>query len=179
MLQFEPQYGTSDFVLLDYNHDGIDDIALVHGDNADYSYSSKAFHGLHLYLGNRDQTFTSAFFYPIYGATRVQADDFDKDGDIDFAVSAFFPELNTLAAESFVYLENKKADRYRFVAQVAKTPVPIKSLTLEKMDIDRDGDLDLVLGQVAYSPTPMPAAVQQALKSTPYKLILLRNRHIN
>ncbi|QJD79215.1 FG-GAP repeat domain-containing protein [Spirosoma rhododendri] len=179
VLQFEPQYGTSDFVLLDYNRDGIDDIALVHGDNADYSYSSKAFHGLRLYLGNRDQTFTSAFFYPIYGATRLQADDFDQDGDIDFAVSSFFPELSTLAAESFVYLENKKADRYRFVAHVAQTPVPIKSLTLEKMDIDRDGDMDLVLGQVSYSPTPMPTTLRQALQTTPYKLILLRNRHTN
>jgi hypothetical protein len=179
VLQFEPQYGTSDFILLDYNHDGIDDIALVHGDNADYSYSSKAFHGLHLFLGNPNQTFSSAFFYPIYGATRLQADDFDKDGDIDFAVSSFFPEMTTLAAESFVYLENKKADRYRFVAHVAKTTTPIKSLTLEKMDIDGDGDMDLVLGQVAYSPLPMPATVQQALENSPYKLILLRNRLIN
>jgi hypothetical protein len=47
------------------------------------------------------------------------------------------------------------------------------------MDIDRDGDMDLVLGQVSYSPTPLPTAVQQALKNIPYKLILLRNRHIN
>lgn len=179
VLQFEPQYGTSDFVLLDYNHDGIDDIALVHGDNADYSYSSKAFHGLHLFLGSPNQTFSSAFFYPIYGATRLQADDFDKDGDIDFAVSSFFPEMSMLSAENFVYLENKKADRYRFVAHVARTTTPIKSLTLEKMDIDGDGDMDLVLGQMSYSPSPMPATVQQALENAPYKLILLRNRLIH
>lgn len=179
VLQFEPQYGTSDFVLLDYNHDGIDDIALVHGDNADYSYSSKAFHGLHLFLGNPNQTFSSAFFYPIYGATRLQADDFDKDGDIDFAISSFFPEMSMLSAESFVYLENKKADRYRFVAHVTRTATPIKSLTLEKMDIDGDGDMDLVLGQMSYSPSPVPATVQQALENAPYKLILLRNRLIH
>jgi hypothetical protein len=178
VLQFEPQYGTSDFILLDYNHDGIDDIAVVHGDNADYSYCLKPYHGLHLFLGDKNQTYKEAFFYPIYGATRLQADDFDQDGDIDFAVSAFFPELKTLSAESFIYLENKNETKFRFVACVARTPVPIKSLTLEKADVDQDGDIDLILGQFSYSPVSVPPALQQAWNNVDYKLVLLLNKHV-
>ncbi|MBC8152629.1 MAG: VCBS repeat-containing protein, partial [Bacteroidetes bacterium] len=178
VLQFEPQYGTSDFILLDYNHDGIDDLAVVHGDNADYSYCLKAYHGLRVFLGHSDRTYTEAFFYPIYGATRLQADDFDQDGDIDFAVSSFFPELTTLSSESFVYLENKDSGRFTFTSHVLDTPVPIKSLTLEKADVDQDGDMDLVLGQFSYSPVAVPAKLQRAWNMVDHKLVLLLNQHV-
>ncbi len=177
VLQFEPQYGTSDFILLDYNKDGIDDIAVVHGDNADYSYCLKPFHGLRLLLGTKDHQYKEAFFYPLYGATRLQADDFDQDGDIDFAVSAFFPELTYLASESFVFLENTNASRFRFTAHTLGMATPVKSLTLEKADIDHDGDQDLILGQFGYSPVAVPPALQQQWDTVPYKLVMLINQH--
>ncbi len=179
VLQFEPQYGTSDFVLLDYNHDGIDDLAVVHGDNADYSYCLKPFHGLRVFLGQKNGRYAEAFFYPIYGATRLQADDFDQDGDIDFAVSAFFPELTRLSSESFVYLENTDARRFQFTARTLNLPTPVKSLTLEKADVDQDGDMDLVLGQFSYSPVAVPPALQRQWNAVPYKLVLLLNQHQN
>lgn len=177
VLQFEPQYGTSDFILLDYNNDGIDDIAVVHGDNADYSYCLKPFHGLRLLLGTKDHQYKEAFFYPLYGATRLQADDFDQDGDIDFAVSAFFPELTYLASESFVYLENTNASRFQFTPHTLDMKTSVKSLTLEKADIDHDGDQDLILGQFGYSPVAVPPALQQQWDKVPYKLIVLINQH--
>ncbi len=176
VLQFEPQYGTSDFVVLDYNKDGIDDLATVHGDNADYSNCLKRFHGLRLFMGSRSEGYKEAFFYPLYGATRVQADDFDQDGDIDFAVSAFFPELTYLASESFVYLENTASPDVRFTPYTLKTPIPVKSLTLEKADVDHDGDLDLVLGQFSYSPVEVPTVLQQQWNTVPYKLLILVNK---
>ena len=177
VLQFEPQYGTSDFIVLDYNKDGIDDLAVVHGDNADYSYCLKSFHGLRLFLGGKKGGYKEAFFFPMYGATRVQADDFDQDGDIDFAVSAFFPELTYLASESFIYLENTESSRFRFTPHTIKTAIPVKSLTLEKADIDGDGDQDLVLGQFAYSPVAVPPALQQQWNSVDYKVVVLLNQH--
>lgn len=176
VLQFEPQYGTSDFVMLDYNKDGITDLAVVHGDNADYSYCLKPFHGLHVFVGTKNGQYAEAFFYPVYGATRVQADDFDRDGDIDFAISAFFPELTYLASESFVYLENTNADRFQFSAYTLNVPIPVKSLTLEKADIDQDGDMDLVLGQFSYSPVFVPPALQKKWNTVPYKLVVLINQ---
>jgi hypothetical protein len=172
VLQFEPQYGTSD-----YNNDGIDDIAVVHGDNADYSYCLKPFHGLRLLLGTKDHQYKEAFFYPLYGATRLQADDFDQDGDLDFAVSAFFPELTYLASESFVFLENTDASRFRFTPHTLDMATPVKSLTLEKADIDHDGDQDLILGQFGYSPVAVPPALQQQWTTVPYKLVVLINQH--
>ena len=176
VLQFEPQYGTSDFIMLDYNKDGITDLAVVHGDNADYSYCLKPFHGLRVFLGAATGQYTEAFFYPLYGATRVQADDFDQDGDIDFAVSAFFPELTYLAQESFVFLENTNSARFQFSSYTLQLPVPVKSLTLEKADIDHDGDLDLILGQFGYSPVSVPSALQQQWNTVPYKAVILLNQ---
>lgn len=177
VLQFEPEYGTSDFVLVDYNKDGINDLAVVHGDNADYSYCLKPFHGLRVFLGAATGHYTEAFFYPLYGATRVQADDFDQDGDIDFAVSCFFPELTYLAQESFVFLENINSARFQFSAYTLPLPVPAKSLTLEKADIDHDGDMDLVLGQFGYSPVSVPPALKKQWDVVPYKLVVLLNEH--
>lgn len=177
VLQFEPEYGTSDFVIVDYNKDGIPDLAVVHGDNADYSYCLKPFHGLRLFLGAAPGCYTEAFFYPLYGATRVQADDFDQDGDIDFAVSAFFPELTHLAQESFVFLENTNPASFQFSAYTIPLPVPVKSLTLEKADVDHDGDQDLILGQFGYSPVSVPPTLQQKWNAVPYKLVILLNHY--
>lgn len=177
VLQFEPQYGTSDFIIFDYNKDGVYDLAVVHGDNADYSNCLKSFHGLRVFLGDKNGRYTQAYFYPLYGATRLQADDFDQDGDIDFAISAFFPELTQLASESFIYLENTNSSAFHFNAYTCQTPIPIKSLTLEKADVDQDGDMDLLLGPFAYSPVNVPAGLQQSWNTIGYKLIVLVNQY--
>jgi hypothetical protein len=176
VLRFPPNYGTTDMVLVDYNHDGLIDIVTVHGDNADYSNILKAYHGIRLNINQGNDVFKEKFFYPIYGVTRVLAEDFDKDGDIDFAATAFFPEFGKLVDESFVYLENIDKDKFAFKSYTLKSEVPIKTLALEAADIDGDGDLDIVTGNFAQSPGPASAELDQKWRSAKYGLSIFLNQ---
>ncbi len=120
LLQFPPVYGSSDFELADVDGDGDEDLLLVQGDNADLSPVLKPYHGLRIYRNEGDHRFTEAYFYPMYGATRIVSQDFDADDDPDIAVSAYFPNLPTNdslvdAPRSFVYLENTSTDSLEFV----------------------------------------------------------------
>jgi hypothetical protein len=176
VLRFPPDYGTTDMVLTDYNHDGLTDIVTVHGDNADYSDILKPYHGIRLNINQGNGVFKEKFFYPIYGVTKVVAEDFDKDGDIDFAASAFFADLSKLTDESFVYLENIDQNKFKFKSYTLKSNVPVKSLTLEKADVDGDGDMDIIAGNFAQSPGPVPKELDQKLKSARFGLIIFKNQ---
>ncbi|RYE28225.1 MAG: VCBS repeat-containing protein [Sphingobacteriaceae bacterium] len=176
VLRFPPNYGTTDMVLVDYNHDGRPDLVTVHGDNADYSNILKAYHGIRLNINQGNAVFTEQFFYPIYGVTKVLAEDFDQDGDIDFAATSFFPDFGKLVDESFVYLENTNSAKYAFKSYIQKSKIPIKTLALEKADIDGDGDMDIITGNFAQSPGPAPEALDQAWKSANYGLSIFLNQ---
>lgn len=176
VLRFPPDYGTTDMILVDYNNDGLTDIVTVHGDNADYSNILKAYHGIRLHINQGADVFKEKFFYPIYGVTRVLAEDFDKDGDIDFVATSFFPEFGKLVDESFVYLENTNKDQFTFKSYIQKSEIPIKTLTLEKADIDGDGDVDIITGNFAQSPGPAPAVLDEKWKSAKYGLSIFYNQ---
>ncbi len=176
ILRFPPNYGTTDMVLVDYNHDGLTDIVTVHGDNADYSNILKSYHGIRLNLNHGNDVFTEKFFYPIYGVTKVLAEDFDKDGDIDFAATSFFPQLGKLVDESFVYLENTNNDKFKFKSYILKSEVPIKTLALEKADVDGDGDMDIITGNFAQSPGPAPKDLDEKWKTAKYGLTVFMNQ---
>ncbi|MDO3643613.1 VCBS repeat-containing protein [Mucilaginibacter sp. L3T2-6] len=179
VLRFPPNYGTTDMALVDYNHDGLMDIITVHGDNADYSNILKAYHGIRININQGAGTFKEKFFYPIYGATRVVAEDFDKDGDIDFAVSSFFPDFTRLVDESFIYLENKDETKFSFKPYTLKSDVPLKTLTLEKADIDGDGDTDIIAGNFAQSPGAVPPNLDGKWKAAKYGIIIFKNQLYN
>jgi hypothetical protein len=176
VLRFPPNYGTTDMVLVDYNHDGLTDIVTVHGDNADYSNILKKYHGIRLNINQGNGVFKEKFFYPIYGVTKVLAEDFDKDGDIDFAASSFFPDFTKLTDESFIYLENIDQDKFKFKSCILKSDVPVKSLTLEKADIDGDGDMDIIAGNFAQSPGAVPKELDEKWKSAKYGLMIFKNQ---
>lgn len=108
--------------------------------------------------------------------TKVLAEDFDKDGDIDFAASSFFPDFTKLTDESFIYLENIDQDKFKFKSYLLKSDVPLKSLSLEKADIDGDGDMDIIAGNFAQSPGPVPKDLDEKWKRAKYGLIIFKNQ---
>jgi len=146
VITLPPEYGSSWFTLVDYNRDGQLDIVLVNGDNADYSKFLKPYHGIRLFINKGNNAFEQKWFYPINGATRVMAEDFDQDGDLDFAVSSFFPDFKNAPEEGFVYLENKDPAHYSFVPHTTKKAASGNWLVMEKGDFDQDGDVDIMLG---------------------------------
>jgi hypothetical protein len=106
----------------------------------------------------------------------VLAEDFDNDGDIDLAASSFFPDYGRLVNESFVYLENTDSQYYSFKSYTIDGGLPIKSLTIEKADVDDDGDVDILLGNFAQTPGAVPQYLDEQWKNAKYGLILLENQ---
>lgn len=176
VLRFPPDYGTTDMVLVDYNHDGLTDIVTVHGDNADYSNILKPYHGIRLSINQGKGVFKEKFFYPIYGVTKVLACDFDKDGDIDFVASAFFPDFGKLVDESFVYLENIDQNKFSFKSSILKSDVPLRTLTLELADIDGDGDMDVIGGNFSLGLGHPPKELGDKWKNAKYGLNIFINQ---
>jgi len=144
LLTFPPSYGSTHFEMKDFNSDGLLDILYTCGDNADYSPVLKPYHGIYLFLNKGDLTFEQRYFYPMHGAYKAMAKDYDMDGDLDIAAIAFFADYDNFPENSFVYLEHDGG-----LGFTPKT-LPIHTLgrwiTMDAGDYDGDGDEDLVLG---------------------------------
>jgi hypothetical protein len=175
ILSFNPLYGSNDFIMVDYEGDGDMDIIVAQGDNADITVGEKPYHGIRIFI-NTNNNFKERFFYPLYGATKVIAHDFDKDGDMDLAATAFYQDYTTLAHEGFVYLENMDSENFLFQSYALKNSDPIKSYTLEKADIDQDGDMDIVFGLFSWSITPVPPLLKTLWQSATYDMTVLFNK---
>jgi hypothetical protein len=176
IIAFPPQYGSSWFELIDYNTDGHLDIVLTNGDNADYSIFLKPYHGIRLFMNNGFNAFHQKWFYPMYGATRVLADDYDLDGDIDFAVSALFNDTGNSSDEGFIYLENLESQRFEFQSYTTKGRFKNGWLTMAKGDYDFDGDMDIMLGGFNVNGLRKKSSIFKSKEGNPLKLLILENK---
>ena len=170
-------YGSSWIELVDMDHDKDLDIVLANGDNADYSYALKPYHGVRIFTNNGNNEFEQQWFYPIYGATRVIARDFDLDGDVDLLVNAYFANYDQFPEESIVYLQNDSDPEFMF--SPFTFPDAAKSgrwLISECADYDQDGDLDVILGSNIWSPAPTGRDVLNAWRKAGIDLLFLENK---
>lgn len=175
VIQMGPEYGSSWFELIDYDGDGDQDIVLANGDNADYSIFLKPYHGIRLFLNDGNNVFEETWFYPLYGATRVLAADYDLDGDWDFAVMAYFADFGHAPEEGFVFLENKDPKQYLFQSYTTAASTAGRWLVMEKGDYDQDGDLDLLLGSFLLPLDARHTRLMDRWKQEPVSLLLLEN----
>jgi len=175
VLEFSPIYGSSWFELVDYNNDGYEDIITVNGDNADKSYVHKPYHGMRIHLNDGNNQFTETYFYPLNGATRLLAHDFDADNDIDFAVISTFPDYDRAPELSFVYLENLDSDTYHFKTKVLEDPNAGRWFLMDKGDVDKDGDMDIILSSFTYVFTPVPDNLSKRWSAENTDILVLEN----
>lgn len=174
LVRFPPVYGSSYLEVIDFNQDGFLDLVYSNGDNGDFSGVAKSYHGIRIYLNDGKNNFRKAFFYPLHGATKVLARDFDQDGDLDLAAIAFFPDFARKSQESFVYLENK--GKLRFDAATFTNSGSGHWLTMDAGDLDQDGDEDLVLGSSIQAPAFVPPAVRAAWFNAGRHIVVLQNQ---
>ncbi|MEL6925633.1 MAG: VCBS repeat-containing protein, partial [Bacteroidota bacterium] len=175
ILTFPPQFGLSDVDTADINLDGHTDLIVVNGDNADYSNIAKAYHGVRIYLNDGSGQFDESYFYPIYGATKVQSIDVEADGNFEFVVAAYFPQGD---AKSAILLFRKAGDTPQLSYNISKFNSADRGrwMTMEKGDVDQDGDTDLILGSFTMGPTPMPGTIVKDWNDASVDVLILRNR---
>ncbi|MDT0607549.1 FG-GAP repeat domain-containing protein [Croceitalea rosinachiae] len=176
VLEFRSVYGSSWYELVDYNGDGFDDIITVNGDNADKSYVHKPYHGMRIHLNDGSNNFKETYFYPLNGATRVLARDFDQDGDVDFGLISTFPDYEKAPELSFVYLENKDSKNYNFTTKVLTDPNAGRWFLMDAADIDSDGDEDIILSSFTYVFTPVPKDLSKRWSENNVDILILENK---
>jgi hypothetical protein len=142
--RFPAVYGSMYIDLQDFNQDGYMDIIYVHGDNFDYSQILKPYHGIRILENDGNNSFSEKYFFPIYGAAKVEVSDYDLDGDLDIVVAANFGDMEHHPERGIMYLENR--GEYKFYPYSFIAAAQNQWNTMDIVDVDADGDVDVVIG---------------------------------
>lgn len=170
LLEFLPVQGSSSFELHDFNKDGIQDILYTCGDNADYSVILKNYHGVYIFLGKADGSFAQNYFYPMNGAYKAMARDFDGDGDLDIAAISFFADYVNQPFEGFLFFEQTKT--LQFAVRSHEATHAGRWITMDVGDLDGDKDPDIVLGNFSFGPSNHPDSVNFKWQQGPVTMVL-------
>ncbi len=173
LIGFPPTYGSSYFELIDFDQDGDKDILYTCGDNADYKPQLKAYHGIYLFENKGDFKLEQKFFFQLNGAYKVALKDFDQDGDLDLAAISFFPDFENQQEESFIYAEN--SGNFQFAEKSFSEVKSGRWMVMDTGDIDQDGDLDIILGSLAFEVIPKGNYVDTWVKNG-IPFIILENK---
>jgi hypothetical protein len=174
--RFPGVYGSMYFDLHDFDKDGDMDILYVNGDNFDYSQILKPYHGIRIYENDGSDNFQEKYFFPIYGAGRASIFDFDLDGDDDIVVAANFGDMENNPERGIIYLENE--GNYIYQPYSFAMAALNEWNTMGTMDIDDDGDMDVLVGSMNLSNVLnlQKAGSAESANTSKTSLILLKNQ---
>ncbi|NND33788.1 MAG: VCBS repeat-containing protein [Saprospiraceae bacterium] len=144
LLSFSALAGSTYFESVDWDGDEDLDLLYTCGDNADLSIIVKEYHGIYLFKNLGSNQFVQHHFFPMPGAYKAVARDFDQDGDLDISAISFFPDYRSNEPLHYVYLEQESPDR--FSAQSFAGASSGRWMVMDAGDLDEDGDIDIALG---------------------------------
>lgn len=173
VFQKSPVFGHTSLEVVDFDRDGFLDILVTNGDNGEYESPLKKYHGVWLYRGLGAGRFEERFLFPLNGAYRALARDFDGDGDLDIAVISYFPDYVSSPRESFVLLE--QVSPWKFVPRTFRECIAGRWLVMDAGDFDGDGDPDIALGSYADTPFFAPPFLKEAWQKFGPSVLVLRN----
>jgi len=177
LLQEPPVWGSVYFEFADFNGDGYPDILTANGDLGDFVCPPKKYHGVRIYLNDGNWNFKESWFFPLNGAFKAVAADFDGDGDLDIAAISYFPDYDKSPEESFVYFENTGTkSNLEFKPHTFPDSARGRWLTMDVGDVDGDGDLDIVLGGAYLVPFRAPETLKDRWHNTGPSILILRNQ---
>ena len=177
ILQRHPSWGHSHLEVADINGDGHTDLLITNGDNGDIEDAPfKPYHGVRIHLNDGKGNFPDEKFFPQPGAYRALARDFDNDGDLDIVSIAYYADFKSKPEATLISLwQHKPMEFWRL-----KMPGAIKGrwITMDAGDVDRDGDVDLVLGAMDSGPSPKTILIKtrRHWADTKTPVLILRNR---
>lgn len=176
VFQRHPAFGHTWFEMRDFDKDGDLDVITANGDVGDFPSPPRYFHGIRIYLNDGKLNFKERYFFPLHGATKALARDFDGDGDLDIAATAYYPDFKKAPEEGFVYLRND--GDWKFAPHIFEGASAGRWIAMESADVDDDGDDDILLGAVRRGPgrtAYVPPELNQRWMTEGVSLMLLEN----
>ncbi len=145
----DPSYNSSAILISDVDHDGRLDVVHTCGDIFD-SFIPKPFHGVRWIRNIGNGEWERRELGMLIGAMQPAVGDFDGDGDIDIAAAGLFPNSDTysekMSFDSVCWWEQK--ENLEFVRHSVERDHCLHA-TCTAADIDRDGRIDLIVGEWA------------------------------
>ena len=148
-----PNWGSSGIELVDLDKDDDMDVLLTHGDTFD-DQIVKPYHGIQWLENQGDLKFAAHTLADLPGVSRAVAADLDGDGDLDVIAGAFIAGDSEGASElpGLVWLEQTKPGVFQRRTLESGSP---HHAAVSAADIDRDGDVDIVVGNFMVAPERM------------------------
>lgn len=172
ILRFPPVHGSCDLDVADMNGDGHPDLILSNGDNADYTPVIKPYHGISIYLNRGHYEFQKSDFIAYPGVLHSVVEDFDLDGDEDILSTSYFPGDAMHRYPALILFESIHGS---YQAKTFKQGNFGKWMTVYKMDVDQDGDQDILLGSFLLNQFLLEGKREDWRK---HGLMLLKNKKI-